>query len=96
MNKLNFEPAVNRIGEDYYICPKNETDWQRILIKTDRIGAFLVPLMRDETTASEMLSAAQTEFPDESYDTLKSRTEAVRNRILKTEPEENKLEVIEI
>ncbi len=96
MNKLNFEPAVNRIGEDYFVCPKNETDWQRVLIKTDRVGAFLVCLMQNETTEEDMLAAAQSEFPDESYDTLKSRTAEVRSRILKTSLEENKLEVIEV
>ncbi len=96
MNKLNFEPAVNRIGEDYFVCPKNETDWQRVLIKTDRVGAFLVCLMQNEITEEDMLAAAQAEFPDESYDTLKSRTAEVRSRILKTSLEENKLEVIEV
>jgi len=96
MNKLSFTPVTNIIGEDYFVCPECETAWERVIFKTNKLGAFLITLLQEDITVDEMIAMAKTEFPQESEQNISNTAIKVKNTISGLTLQENKLEVIEI
>ena len=96
MNKLYFKPATSIIEGNYFVCPKSEDSWERVIFKTDKLGAFLLSLLVDELTCEKMAEIAKTEFPYESEKTILNKSIKIKNTISSLTLEENKLEVIEI
>ena len=96
MNKIYFEPVTNIIDGNYFVCPKQEGSWERVIFKTDKLGAFLLSLLVEELTCEKMAEIARDEFPDESNQNILNKAIKIKNTISNLTLEENKLEVIEI
>ena len=96
MNKLSFIPVTNKIEDNYIVCPKDENAWERVIFKTDKLGAFLLNLLQEELTAEEMTALAKDEFPHETELVILNKAIKIKNTLLGLNLEENKLEVIEI
>ncbi len=96
MNKLSFTPVTNIIGDDYFVCPKSDSAWERVIFKTNKLGAFLLSLLQEDITVDEMINIATNQFPDENKADITNTAIKVKNTILSLTLHENTLEVIEL
>lgn len=96
MDKLNFKPVINIIGGSYFVCPESENSWERVVFKTDKLGAYLLSLLQNDISCEEMARIAKENFPNESQQNILNKAIKVKNTISSITLEENILEVIEI
>lgn len=91
--KLTFEPVTNRIGNDYYIVPKNDGDNVKVVMRCNDVAAFIINLLVENHNRDEMIAAVEAEYPEESLQDVEACVDAVRGElkkhVKKTESEEN-------
>lgn len=88
--KLNFEPVTNKIGNDYFIVPKNDADGVKVVMKCNEVGAFIVNLMYpDNRTRDELIALTSEQYPDATLEEVEAAVDGVRNALKATiEPKE--------
>lgn len=77
--QLTFEPVINKIGNDYFVVPKNDSDTiinpytgeeetrnVRCVIKCDENSAYLLSQMTRNLHFEDMVALMQEHCPNES------------------------------
>lgn len=77
--KLTFEPVTNRIGDKYFIVPKNDGDGVKCVMCCDSVGAFMVNLLTENHNRDEMIAAVATEYPEYSAEEIEEAVDMVRS-----------------
>ena len=66
--QLTFKPVINRIGDDYFIVPKEADTDVHCVIKCNYETAQIICLMEENKNEEELIAAARELFPDEDPD----------------------------
>ena len=91
--KLLFDPVTNKIGNDYYIVPKNDTDGVKCVIKCNEVGAFIVNLLVNDMKRDDMILAVAEHYPNATLEEVETAVDGVRNKLIATIEQKN--EVVE-
>ena len=80
---LTFEPVINKIGNDYFVVPKNDSDTiinpytgeeetrnVRCVIKCDENSAYLLSQMTRNLHFEDMVALMQEHCPGESLEKI--------------------------
>lgn len=81
--QLTFEPATNRIGEDYFIVPKNDGDGARVIIRCNEVACFIINLLKENHNRDQMLEATAAQYPNAAAEEVEACVDAVRAELLK-------------
>lgn len=76
--KLTFEPVTNKVGDKYFIVPKNDTEGVKCVMCCDSVGAFMVNLLTENHNRDEMLEAVAKEYPQYSAEEIETAVDGVR------------------
>lgn len=76
--QLTFEPVTNRIGDDYYIVPKNDEDGVKCAIKCNDVGAFIVNLLVENHNREQMIEAVSAQYPNEPIEEVERVVDEAR------------------
>ena len=84
--QLTFEPVTNRIGDDYFIVPKNDEAEARCVMKCNDVAAFIVNLLVEDQKRDSMIAAtaewAKTHYPNATEEEIINAVDGVR-KVLK-------------
>ena len=88
--QLTFEPVTNRIGDKYFIVPKNDTEGVRCVMCCNEVGAFIVNCMYpDNKTRDELVEMVSTQYPNATLEEVEAAVDGVRETLKATiEPKE--------
>ena len=75
--KLTFEPVTNKIGDDYYIVPKNDIGGMCVM-KCNDVGAFIVNLLVVNHNRDEMIAATSAQYPNATLEEVEAAVDGVR------------------
>ena len=93
--KLNFEPVTNRIGKDYFIVPKNDTEGIKCVMKCNEVGAFIVNCMYpDNKTRDELIALVSAQYPEATPEEVEAAVDGVRDALKKTVSKKEEAEVV--
>lgn len=81
--QLTFEPVTNRIGDDYYIVPKNDEDGVKCVMKCTEGAAFIVNLLTTNHNRDEIIAATAEHYPDMTAEEVENAVDTVRNALKK-------------
>lgn len=91
--KLTFEPVTNRIGDNYFIVPKNDEDNIKIVIRCNDVAAFIINLLVENHNRDEMIAATAAQYPNEPIEEIEKCVDGIREELKKharkPESEEN-------
>ena len=76
--KLTFEPATNKIGNDFYIVPKNDEDGVKCVMKCNEAGAFIVNLLVENHNRDEMIAATAEKYPNATPEEVETAVDGIR------------------
>lgn len=82
--QLTFEPVTNRIGNDYFIVPKNDEDGVKCVMKCNEVAAFIVNLLVVNHTRDEMIAATAAQYPDATAEEVAAAVDGVRYALKKS------------
>ena len=82
--KLTFKPVTNRIGNDYYIVPKNDTDGVKCVIKCNEVAAFIVNLLVNDMKRDDLILAVAEHYPNATPQEVEEAVDGVRNTLKAT------------
>lgn len=91
--KLTFEPVTNKIGNDFYIVPKNDADGVKCVMKCDEVGAFIVNLLVNDMKRDEMILAVSEHYPNATLEEVEAAVDGVRNKLISTIERKNEVEI---
>lgn len=91
--KLTFEPVTNKIGNDFYIVPKNDTDGVKCVMKCNEVGAFIVNLLVNDIKRDEMILAVSEHYPNATPEEVEAAVDGVRNTLIATITKKVEVEV---
>lgn len=77
--QLTFEPVTNRIGDKYFIVPKNDTEGVKCAICCDGVGAFMVNLLTENHNRDEMIEAVAEKYPDYTSEEIEEAVDQARS-----------------
>ena len=80
---LNFEPVTNRIGDDYFIVPKNDDTGHKVIIRCNEETAFIINLLVVNHNREEMIAATAAQYPDATIEEVTECVDAIRDELLK-------------
>lgn len=89
--KLTFEPVTNKIDNDYFIVPKNDTEGVKCIMRCNDVGAFIVNLLTTNHNRNEMIAATAEEYPEATPEEIEAAVDGVRQTLkatIKPKPEE--------
>ena len=81
--KLTFEPVTNRIGNDYFIVPKNDEDNIKVIIRCNDVAAFIIGLLVENHNRDEMIAATAAQYPNEPIEEVEMCVDAIREELKK-------------
>lgn len=81
--KLTFEPVTNRIGDDYFIVPKNDEDNVKVIIRCNDVAAFIIGLLSENHNRDEMIAATAAQYPDEPIEEVTACVDGIREELKK-------------
>lgn len=82
---LNFEPVTNKIGDKYFIVPKNDTEGVKCVMCCNEVGAFIVNLLYpDNKTRDELIELTSAQYPNATLEEIETAVDGVRNALKAT------------
>lgn len=81
--QLTFEPVTNRIGNDYFIVPKNDEDGVKCAIRCNEVAAFIINLLVVNHNRDEMIAATAAQYPNASIEDVTACVDGVRAELSK-------------
>ena len=81
--KLTFEPVINRVGDQYFIVPKNDEDDVKVIIRCNDVAAFIIGLLAENHNRDEMIAATAERYPDEPIEEVEMCVDAIREELKK-------------
>ena len=95
--KLNFEPVTNRIGDKYFIVPKNDTEGVKCVMCCNEVGAFIVNCMYpDNKNKEELIALTSAQYPDATPEEVEAAVDGIRNTLKKTVSKKEETEAVTI
>ena len=91
--KLLFEPVTNKIGNDYFIVPKNDADGVKCVMKCNEVAAFIVNLLVNDMKRDEMILAVSEHYPNATLEEVEAAVDGVRNKLISTIERKNEVEI---
>lgn len=91
--KLLFEPVTNKIGNDYFIVPKNDADGVKCVMKCNEVAAFIVNLLVNDIKRDDMILAVAEHYPNATPEEVETAVDGVRNKLIATIERKNEVEV---
>lgn len=82
--KLTFEPVTNKIGDNYYIVPKNDTEGVKVVIKCDEVGKFIINMLTENHNQDEMIAAMTEQYPDATAEEIEATVVEARRILYST------------
>ena len=82
--QLTFEPVTNKIGNDFYIVPKNDEDGVKCVMKCNEVGAFIVNLLVVNHNRDEMIAATMAQYPNATQEEIEAAVDGVRSALKAT------------
>ena len=82
--KLTFEPVVNRIGNDYFIVPKNDAEGVKCVMRCNDVAAYIIGLHVENHNRDEMIAATAEHYPDATPEEVEAAVDGVRNALKAT------------
>ena len=82
--KLTFEPVTNKIGNDYFIVPKNDADNVKCVIKCNEVTAFIVNLLVNDMKRDDMVAATAAQYPNSPLTEIEEVVDYVRSKLKRT------------
>lgn len=90
--KLTFEPVTNKVGDKYFIVPKNDIEGVKCVMCCDSVGAFMVNLLTEAHNREEMIEAVAKEYPEYSQEEIETAVDNFRNILRSTVSKKEKTE----
>lgn len=81
--QLTFEPVTNRIGDDYFIVPKNDEDGVKVIIRCNEVAAFIINLLVENHNRDQMIAATAAQYPDEPIEEVEACVDGIREELKK-------------
>lgn len=82
---LNFEPVTNKIGNKYFIVPKNDTEGIKCVMCCNEVGAFIVNLLYpNDIKRDEMIALTSAQYPNATLEEVETAVDGVRNALKQT------------
>lgn len=82
--KLLFEPVTNKIGNDFFIVPKNDADGVKCVMKCNEVGAFIVNLLTEDIKRDGMIAAVAERYPEATIEEVEAAVDGVRAVLIST------------
>lgn len=82
--QLTFEPVTNKIGDDYFIVPKNDTEGVKCVMRCNEVGAFIVNLLVKNHNKAEMIAATSAQYPNATPEEVEAAVDGVRRTLQAT------------
>lgn len=82
--KLLFEPVTNKIGNDFYIVPKNDADGVKCVMKCNEVGAFIVNLLVNDMKRDDLILAVAEHYPNATPEEVEAAVDGVRAVLIST------------
>lgn len=82
--KLTFEPVTNKIGEDYFIVPKNDEDGVKCVMKCNEVAAFIINLLVENHNRQQMIEKVALQYPNEPIEEVERVVDEVRTALKAT------------
>lgn len=82
--QLTFEPVTNRVGDDYFIVPKNDDDGVKCVMKCNETASFIVNLLTENRSRDELIALVSAKYPEASEQEVIEAVDGVRITLKKT------------
>lgn len=95
--QLTFEPVTNKIGDKYFIVPKNDTEGVKCVMCCNEVGAFIVNCMYpDNKTRDELIALTSAQYPNATLEEVESAVDGIRNTLKNTVSKKEETEAVTI
>ena len=80
----------------YFVTPTKSNAWQRIIIRCNKMQAFMLDKLTVETTEEGLVAATREVFPEDSEETILQAITDIKDKVLALKLSEDILSVVDL